>query len=154
MFKRRCIKKKCKNNIISKTQINELTDEIKDEYLKTEYNGKNNIIETANVVFQVTTLENQTDTYYSDISNVELGSCKETLKEYYRIPEEESLIIFKTEIKTSISIQSFTQYEIYNPLNLEKLNLSICNKTKITISSKINLDNSSFSLFDSLKKSG
>ena len=51
-------------------------------------------------------------------------------------------------------MQIYVQYEIYNPINLEKLNLSICEDSKISIYTKINLDDSTISLYNNLKESG
>ena len=147
---------KCQNGIITEKQIEELNIEIKKEYLSKdkEYNGKNNIIVTENALFQITYLNNQTDPNNNDLSTVDLGDCEQKLKDHYQIPKEESLIIYKADIKTSNLIQSYIQYEIYNPVNLEKLSLSFCENSKITINSKINLDNSTLSLYDSLIQSG
>ena len=144
----------CKNGIVLENQMNRINNEIKEEYLKDEYNGENNIIKTENVIFQVTTLNNQTDSNYKDLSLIDLGECSQKLKDFYKIPEKESLIVYKTDIKTSNYVQTYVQYEIYNPLNLDRLDLSICENTKITINTKINLDNSTISLYDNLKESG
>ena len=149
------LKNKCKTIIVSEIQINDLNEIIKKEYLSEEYNRKNNIIETKNIIFQITTLDKQNDPInHKEISIIDLGECQQILKAYYHIPEEESLIIYKTDIKTSNLVQSFIQYEIYNPLNLEKLSLSICDNTTITISSVIHLDNETIALYNSLSKSG
>ena len=143
-----------KNVFITEDQIDEINNYIKEEYLSEEYNGKNNIIKTENVLFQITTLDNQTSPNDTEISIIDLGKCEEKLRLFYQIPKEESLIIYKTDIKTSGLIQTYVQYEIYNPFNLERLNLSICEEEKITIITKINLNNSTISLYDSLNKSG
>ena len=145
---------KCQKGIITEKQIEEINIEIKNKYLSEEYKGKNNIIITENALFQITTLANQTCPNNTDLSIIELGDCEQKLKDHYKIPKEESLIIYKTDIKTSNLIQSYIQYEIYNPVNLEKLSLSYCEDSKITINSKINLDDSTLSLYDSLIQSG
>ena len=145
---------KCQKGIITEKQIEELNIKIKEDYLSKEFNGKNNIIITENALFQITTLENQTDPNNTDLSTVDLGDCEQKLKDHYKIPKEESLIIYKTDIKTSNLIQSYIQYEIYNPINLDKLSLSFCEGSKITIQSKINLDNSTLSLYNSLIQNG
>ena len=140
---------------MEKDQINELTAKIREEYLSKEYNGKNNIIQTENVIFQVTYLKDQTDPNNNlELSIIDLGECEEILKKHYEIPFEESLIIYKTDTKTSNLAQNFIQYEIYNPMKLERLDISICENFLITINSKVNLDNSKISLYESLIKSG
>ena len=108
------LKNKCKTIIVSEIQINDLNEIIKKEYLSEEYNRKNNIIETENIIFQITTLDNQNDPInHKEISIIDLGECQQILKAYYHIPEEESLIIYKTDIKTSNLIQTYIQYEIF-----------------------------------------
>ena len=150
------IKNKCTNITLNPIQISELDSIIRGEYLSnnTKYNGKNNIIQTENVLFQVTSLDNQSNSDFRELSIIDLGKCKEKLKAHYNIPETESLIIYKTDIKTSNSIQTYVQYEIYNPLNLERLNLTFCEDSKVTISSNVHLDNSTISLYNSLFDSG
>ena len=145
---------KCQKEVITDEQLKELNERIKETYLSKEYNGKNNIIITENVVFQVTNLNNQTFPNFTEVSTIDLGDCQKKLKEFYKIPEKESLIIYKTDIKTIDLIHSYIQYEIYDPIKLERLNLSICYDSKITINSKINLDESTMSLYNSLMNSG
>ena len=145
---------KCQNERVVDEQMEELNEQVKEKYLKEEYKNQNNIIVTENVLFQVTTLDNQTSSIFTDISTIDLGDCQDKLKSHYNIPEEETLIIFKTEIKTSDLSHSYIQYEIYSPLNLERLNLSFCDDSKITISSKVILDNATISLYNSLLESG
>ena len=55
-------------------------------------------------------------------------------KTYDDIPEEYSLIILKFENSANIPSEKNIQYEIYNPITFEKLNLSICAKNDIDIS--------------------
>ena len=147
------IQNQCKNGFVTENQIADLNDDIKKEYLTEGYNGQNNIIKTENVLFQITKLDNQTK-FNESISKIDLGECEKLLKESNDIPESESLIIFKTDVKTKDLTHTFVQYEIYNPIDLERLNLSICENNKITISTKLNLDSSTLSLYNSLKTSG
>ena len=144
----------CQKGKVSENQIEKLNEDVKNQYLTKEKIGQNNIIITENILFQITTLDNQTSSNSVDISIIDLGDCEEKLRSYYTIPEEESLIIYKTDVKTSDLINSYIQYEIYNPVDLVRLNLSICYDSKITISSKLNLDNSTLSLYNSLFEYG
>ena len=63
------------------------------------------------------------------------------------------LIILKTDIKADNLTKTYVQYEIYDPRNLNRLDLSICKNT-ISISAPIELDNSISSLYDNMKESG
>ena len=64
---------------------------------------------------------------------IDLDECEEKLKQENKIDEDESLIIYKLEKNGTLSSQKNIQYEVYNPINFEKLNLSICSNEKINI---------------------
>ena len=150
---------KCQNGTATKGQITEIYNYIKDNYINNKTKGKNIYVKTENTFFQVSSLNNQTipnedDDSKKEITIVDLGECTEILKTTYGIPEEEDLIIFKNEIKTKDNSQTYVQYEIYNPINLDYLNLSVCEGSKVSISSSVNLDSKTMSLYESLKESG
>ena len=148
------INNKCKNKSITDEQIKELYNQIKEHYIKTFYNGNNTIIKTQNVVFQISYLEDQLYSDNTDTSNVDLGKCEDLLKKQNGIKEEESLIIYKIDIKTADLTQTYVQYEIYDPRDLKRLDLSVCKDITINIYSPIILNNSTSSLYDNLKESG
>ena len=79
--------------------------------------------------FQFTNSLNQLLSSDSAFSNIDLGECETLLKETYGIPQEISLIFFKFEKIVTNDGEIDIQYEVYNPLNYEKLNLSICTDT-------------------------
>ena len=149
---------KCKDGIINDKQINDVYTSIKGKYLKGNYTGNNTlnntIIQTLNVKFQISTLEDQKNTENQDVSNIDLGICEEKLRSYYKIDEEDSLIIIKVDTKSEDLTQTFIQYQIYNPRDLSPLNLSICNGVQININTPVVLDNATSNLYDKLKKSG
>ena len=165
-FKKKCFSKgfcqdvediinnKCSTIFLSQNQTKELYNKIKDYYINNNYNGDNKIIQTKNVIFQISKIEDQKNSYNTDISSIDLGKCEEELKISKEIPEEESLIIYKIDIKTPDLLQTFVQYEIYNPINYELLDLSICKDIKISINAPIILNNYTSSLYDNLKESG
>ena len=150
------INNRCLNGFVSEEQINELYEKIKDYYYMKKFYNKNDttntIIRTENVIFQISKLEDQ---YYSDddISSVYLGECEERLKFHCQITND-SLIIYKIDIKTSDMSHTYVQYEIYDPKNFTLLNLSKCDDLKISINIPVSLDNYTSSLYDSLKDSG
>ena len=150
------INNKCVEGIVSEEQINDLYGQIKDYYIQTYYNKNNisnTIIQTENAIFQISKLEDQYNSDNFDISNIHLGECEERLKLHYQIIND-SLIIYKIDIKTSDMSQTYVQYEIYNPKNFSLLDLSICDDLKISISAPVLLNNYTSSLYDSLKESG
>ena len=71
-------------------------------------------------------LDEQKNADNSDVSSIDLGYCEQELKTIYGIPNELPLIVFKTDIKPENSIQTYVQYEIYDPIDLKPLNLIFC----------------------------
>ena len=94
-----------------------------------------------NIIYQITSTENQKNKNYLNISNINLKDCENKLKSHYHIEQNKSLIIFKIddfidEIKIPI-----VEYEIYHPDTREVLNLSICeNSIEISYPISINED--------------
>ena len=76
------------------------------------------------------------------------------LKEKYDISETESLIIFKTDSKSEDLKTTYVQYEIFNPITLEQLDLSICKDYQVTINIPVLLDSEIELLYQSLNESG
>ena len=64
------------------------------------------------------------------------------------------MIIYKIDLKDQELHKTYVQYEVYNPLKLEQLDLSICKDTTIIINTPVQLDDATSILFDSLKESG
>ena len=87
--------------------------------------------------FQLTNSFNELVANDSDFSNIDLGECERLIKQAYEIDQNLSLIFFKFEHIASSGKDRDIQYEIYNPITYEQLNLSIClnqnKKLKISI---------------------
>jgi len=64
------------------------------------------------------------------------------------------LIIIKVDIKRNDTVSTQIEYEVFNPYNLQKLNLSYCTNTKIDIYPPINLDKEIYDLAMHLKEQG
>ena len=110
----------CTSGTVSKEQFESLHEQVKKEILKNEtYNGENRIIITDNVAFQITKIDNQSSNEYSNLSSVDLGECEEKLKRKKNI--KESLIIYKTDIRSDDLLTTYVLYEIYHPITLNKL---------------------------------
>ena len=142
---------KCDEGSVSEEQMEKLYDKIIEDYLH-NYKGNNTIIQTQNVVFQISSLEEQKNSNNPNVSSIDLGECEEKLKKEFNISDD--LIIFKTDIKSEDLTQTYVQYEIYDPNDLTPLNLSICKDTKISVSTPVNLDSKTSHLYDSLKEFG
>ena len=90
----------------------------------------------------------------SQFSNIDLGECEAQLKATYNLPSNISLIFFKFENIHSTNGQRDIQYEVYNPLNYEKLNLSICEDLKIKISVPLELSDELIALINNIIEQG
>ena len=149
---------KCKDRLIYEEQINDVYDDIKGAYLKGNYTGNNTInntiIQTQNAIFQVSTVEDQKNSENKNVSNIDLGICEEKLRSFYKIDDDDSLIIIKVDTKSEDLTQTYVQYQIYNPKDLSLLDLSICKGVKININTPVILDNVTSNLYDILKESG
>ena len=114
----------------------------------------NSIIYTKNVYIQYCELDYQKNYSISNLSNIDLGQCEDIIKSINHIPKEESLLIFKADIKVQALLTTYVEYEIYNPLTLEPLNLSDCNNKEIYINVPVDNNTSLDVYYDSLLESG
>ena len=107
------------------------------EMLRTyPHNGINVEINVlAGYAIQMTNSLNQLISNESAFSNIDLGDCERLLKDTYGIDQSMSLIFLKYENIATSGVDRNIQYEVYNPITYERLNLSICHdmKVKITI---------------------
>ena len=149
------ISSQCINNKVKDEQYSDLYNQFKDRYLKKDtYHGENKKVKTENVALELTNTDNQ-DENDPSISFIDLGKCEEILKNIYSIPKDESLIIYKSDIKTLDLTRTYVNYEIFNPMTLEPLDyLTHCSKEKISISIPINLNNNTKYLYNNLNSSG
>ena len=150
-------KKICRSNYIeinndtdsSKTVQDAAIENIK-EGLTGEFNtsdidkGENIVIEEEGSTITITTTENQKDGETNkNESTINLGQCEIKLKEYYKIPINNSLYILKLDVVQKGMKIPKIEYEVYYPLygkNLEKLDLTVCEDTKIDLSIPAELD--------------
>ena len=132
---------------------NTIIDELIRDYLLKNFTGENVIIEgNNNTVFQLTNSLNENNAKDGinsndyNLSMIDLGECENKLKEAHGIDKEESLIIYKKEIVGTVASQKDIQYEVYNPNNLEKLDVSICINEKINIYIPVSLSEDTLKL--------
>ena len=139
---------------MSNDQVGEIFNSFKETVLTKDYNGENTVVETENVVLQISTLKDQKNSINPNVSSIDLGECENILKSKYNISSQDSLIVLKTDIKSPDLSSTYVQYEIYNPNTLEPLDMNYCKEVKITVSVPVNLDSDKISLYDSLSESG
>ena len=126
---------------------------IKDSILNKNYTKENIIIKTKNVIVQLSTTNDQKNSDEPDISNIDLGECENILKKENNIPLEESLIIYKTDIRVDES-NTYVQYEVYDPISLKILNLGNCSNIQISLNVPVKIGVEVETLYLSLAKSG
>ena len=138
---------KCTNIIIPKEQAEEIYNLLTNKIKNNEYN--NSIIQTENIIFQLSSLEDQT--HNKNISSVKLGECENILKG----GSNKTLLILKTDVKSEDLLSTYVLFDIYNPENTEnKIDLGICEDTIIEISVPKILDNQTLYYYVNLNKLG
>ena len=120
-------------------------------YLKIETNN--------NYSFQITTVNNQIDSLLNNIKSefsvIDLKECTKKLNKEIGREEDADLIILKYENENQVDVNKKSiQYEIYNPENNNKLDLSVCSDTKIDIYIPVQLSEETQQLFEDLKSQG
>ena len=140
---------KCSGKMTNE-QIGEIYNKLKDKISP----NANEIIETENVIFQISTLEEQKNSNNPNVSSIDLGDCEKLLKQQEELSDNDNLIVLKTDIKSEDLSSTYVQYEIYNPITLKKVSMDICKDIPISVSVPVSLDESTKSVFDSLSQSG
>ena len=143
----------------------DILDLIKDDILQSfsPEKGLDKFIEGLdNIMFQITTTENQLlllenkSFNKNNVSIINLGECEDKLREEYHIDKSDSLIIIKYEnisndLKAS---EKNIQYDVFEPYNKTKLNLSICENTNVNILVKMTLSQDTKKAYDKMKEQG
>ena len=113
-----------------------------------------NIIQTENVIFQLSTFEEQKNSDNPNVSSIDLGKCEELIKSQEGLNEEDNLIVLKTDIKSDDLTSTYVQYEIYHPYSLALISLEVCKDIPINVNIPVTLDENAQSVCDSLCESG
>ena len=123
-------------NIIKNDIINgniDLTTILSDE-------KKDLIIKTNNIIYQITSSDNQKNNEYNNVSTILLGECENILKKEYNISENQSLIILKIDYYKQDSLIPIIGYDIFHPITNEKLNLTYCDNELINYNIPVSID--------------
>ena len=93
----------------------------------------------------LTTTENQKNNTNNNMTTIDLGECEYLLRKEYNISDEKKLYIKKIDVvQEGLQIPK-VEYDVYSKLNdskLIKLNLTICDNSKIILSIPISLSES------------
>ena len=98
------------------------------------------IVYEDNIVFALTTSENQKNKEYKNISKIKLGECENILRNHYNLSDNDSLIIFKIDIYEEKFQIPILLYQIYSPKIKTNLDLNLCKDTKINIIIPVSID--------------
>ena len=119
------------------------------------------VIEAKNdFIYQITTSDSEKESLSQKISipnkssSIDLGECENKLKDHYNLDRNVSLILLKFEKMTTNSSERNFQYEIYEPYNLTKLDLTICKDIKINMYTHVELSEELLNLYNEMKKNG
>ena len=108
-----------------------------------------------NFFFELTTTENEKEKNIPNkMSKIDLGDCENLLKVHYRVNNDTSLIMIIYEKITNISTERSIQYEVYEPINITKLNLSICDNMTIDIYTPVVLSDGLLNVYNDVKNMG
>ena len=66
------------------------------------------------IIYTLSTTENQKDNKNKNVSNIDLGLCETMLKNHYHINENETLLILKIDIYKKELLIPIVEYEVYN----------------------------------------
>ena len=106
--------------------------------LNEDLNVKDNIIK---ILYQLTSSFNQNNNNNKkNISIIKLGQCENILKRNYNLDEDDELIIFMIEMYKEGFLIPIVEYEVFNLKINEKLDLNMCNDTKIQILHPVDID--------------
>ena len=137
----------CKNFEIGNQQIKEIYNNLVKEITQ---NKTNAIIKTKNVKFQIASIEDLKQTEDNEISSIDLGECENILKQVNRNP----LKVLKIDFKSDDLSSTYVQYEVYDILTGNKIDLIICKDTPIKISVPKILDEETLNIYNNLNSLG
>jgi surface protein len=137
-------------NIINDTEVyNIITDKVLSIY--SPENGESQIIKgtDGDTVFQITTNQNDLDFINNpnlinnnlNISIIDLGECEITLRKIYNISDNDPLIFIKQETISDKASEKNVKFDIFEPYNKTKLNLSLCSENIMNLYVKMELNN-------------
>ena len=119
----------------------QILSKLKSEMLRTYPNNGLTVEISASqgYAFQLSNSLSQIASKDSLFSKIDLGKCEKDIKEHYGLDQNISLIFFKFENIGDSKNERKIKYEVYNPLNYEELNISICQESKIELILSIEL---------------
>ena len=88
-------------------------------------------------------------------SSVNLGDCEDILREHYQIDENDPLLFLKySKVSGEDNYDSNFQYEIFHPRTFQKLNLSLCDNTTVSVYVPMALNEEQEEIYNQLVEQG
>ena len=135
---------------VKKELVNKSLDFLITKYIE---DGKKDLIYFKNdIIYQITSVNNQNNNNYNNISRIIFGECEKKLKKHYNISDNIEIIILKIDIIEKGLLIPIIEYELYNSKTKEKLNLEICKDEKIKIYIPVSLDENNLFKYNSSSK--
>ena len=126
-----------------------------------DFQEEEKIIESKdNVFYHITTLENELNSIEgknnntNKFSKIDLGECEDILRDAYNIDKNLSLLMVKMERLSNKSSDRNLQFEIYNPIDKTKLNLSVCDNVPVNVYVPLVISENLQGLYSELKDLG
>ena len=134
---------KIKNDIIGGLMNSQLSNVINGE-------KKDIIIPNDNIVYQITSTENQKNqkNKNNNASTIDLGKCEKTLRGIYGINDTEPLIILKVDYFRQDLLIPIIGYEVFHPENKTQLDLNYCKNNNINVSIPVEIDEDNLFKYD------
>ena len=99
--------------------------------------GNDEIIKADKFIVTLTTTENQRNNRNNNMTSIDLGECETLLRNFYNISDNETLYMKKIDIIQDGMKTVKVEYDVYckfSGMHLVKLNLTVCGKSKISLS--------------------
>ena len=123
-------------------RYNKILEKVESIFISDNYDltnidrGEDQIIRTNKIIITFTNTENQKNNLESNMSTIDLGDCEILLRKHYNLTNNQTIYMKKIDIIQDGIKAKKVEYNVYSKLsgnNLEKLNLTICKNTKISI---------------------
>ena len=98
------------------------------------------LYKSKDIIYQITTTENQKKNEYKNISTINLNLCEERLKSKNNISKDQSLIIFKVDYYVPGLLIPVIGYEVYHPTENYKLELSDCSDILVDLNIPVSIN--------------
>ena len=150
-------------NVTNDTEVyNIITEEVLSSF--SPESGESQTFKGAdgNTIYQITTNKNDLDFLNNpnsssnnhNVTIIDLGECETTLRKIYNISENDSLIFIKQQTISDKASEKNFKFEVYEPYNKTKLNLTLCSEDNINLYVKMELNDDMKYIYEQAKKLG